>query len=71
MNLSLNLINFGVPRFHVSHLTHETFKLCLKNTLNMSKTTRVYFGMLQCAPGAPNPVLDLVHCFSHCLDHCS
>ena len=24
-----------------------------------------------CAPGAPNPVLDSVHCFSHCLDHCS
>ena len=25
----------------------------------------------RCAPGAPNPVLDSVHCFSHCLDHCS
>ena len=24
-----------------------------------------------CAPSAPNPVLDSVHCFSHCLDHCS
>ena len=24
-----------------------------------------------CAPSAPNPVLDLVHCFSHCLDHYS
>ena len=27
-----------------------------------------------CAPGAPNPVLDSVHCFSHCLeslDNCS
>ena len=35
--LSLNLVNFLVPRFHVSHLTHETFKLCLQNTLNMSK----------------------------------
>ena len=23
------------------------------------------------ALGAPNPVLDSVHCFSHCLDHCS
>ena len=46
-NLSLNLVNFLVPRFHVSHLTHETFKLCLQNTLNMSKTTRVYFGALQ------------------------
>ena len=32
--------------FHVSHLNHETFKLCLQNTLNMSKTTRVYFGIL-------------------------
>ena len=44
--LSLCLENFRVSRFHVSHLTHETFKLCLQNTLNMSKTTRVYFGML-------------------------
>ena len=44
--LSLNLVNFWVPRFHVSHLTHETFKLCLQNTLNMSKTARVYFGAL-------------------------
>ena len=24
-----------------------------------------------CAPGAPNPVLNSVHCFSHCFDHCS
>ena len=44
--LSLNLVNFRVPCFHVSHLTHETFKLCLQNTLNMSKTARVYFGAL-------------------------
>ena len=46
-NLSLNLVNFWVPRFHVSHLTHETFKLCLQNTRNMSKTAKVYFGVLQ------------------------
>ena len=45
--LSLNFVNFRVPRFHVSHLTHETFKLCLQNTLNMSKTARVYFGVLR------------------------
>ena len=45
--LSLNLVNFRVSRFHVLHLTHETSKLCLQNTLNMSKTTRVYFGALQ------------------------
>ena len=45
--LSLNLVNFRVPRFHVSHLTHETFKLHLQNTLNMSETVRVYFGVLQ------------------------
>ena len=32
--------------FHVSHLNQETFKLCLQNILNMSKTTRVYFGVL-------------------------
>ena len=37
---------FGLLNFHVSHLNHETFKLCLQNTLNMSKTTRVYFGVL-------------------------
>ena len=44
--LSLILVNFRVSRFHVSHLTHKTFKLCLQNTLNMSKTARVYFGVL-------------------------
>ena len=44
--LSLSLVNFRVSHFHVSHLTHETFKLCLQNTLNMSKTTRVHFGVL-------------------------
>ena len=37
----------GFLNFHVSHLNHETFTLCLQNTLNMSKTTRVYFGVLQ------------------------
>ena len=37
---------FGFLNFHVSHLNHETFKLCLQNTLNMSKTTRVYFRVL-------------------------
>ena len=44
--LSLNLVNFRVPLFHVSHLTHETFKLHLQNTLNMSKNTMVHFGVL-------------------------
>ena len=44
--LSLSLVNFRVSRFHVSHLTHEIFKLRLQNTLNMSKTARVYFGVL-------------------------
>ena len=44
--LSLSLVNFRVSRFYVSHLTHETFKLCLQNTLNMSKTVKVYFGVL-------------------------
>ena len=48
--LSLNLVNFRVSHFHVSHLTHKTFKLRLQNTLNMSKTARVYFGVLQIAP---------------------
>ena len=37
----------GFFNFHVSHLNHETFKLCLQNTLNMSKTIRVYFRVLQ------------------------
>ena len=46
--LSLSFVTFRVSRFRVSHLTHETVKLCLQNTLNMSKTTRVYFGVLQC-----------------------
>ena len=36
----------GFLNFHVLHLNHETFKLCLLNTLNISKTTRVYFGEL-------------------------
>ena len=38
---------FGFLNFHVSHLNYETFKLCLQNTLNMPKTIRVYFGVLQ------------------------
>ena len=42
--------------FHVSHLNHETFKLCLQNTLNMSKTTRVYFGMLHTLGEPPFPL---------------
>ena len=37
----------GFLNFHVSHLNYEKFNLCLQNTLNMSKTTRVYFGALQ------------------------
>ena len=37
----------GFLNFHVLHLNHETFKLGLQNTLNMSKTTRVFFGVLQ------------------------
>ena len=45
--LSLSFVTFRVSRFHVSYLTHETYKLRLQNTLNMSKTTRVYFGVLQ------------------------
>ena len=45
--LSLSFVTFQVSRFHVSHLTYETFKLGLQNTLNMSKMTRVYFGVLQ------------------------
>ena len=48
--LSSSFVTFRVSRFPVSHLTHETFNLCLQNTLNMSKTTRVYFGVLQFSP---------------------
>ena len=44
--LSLSFVTFRVSHFHVSYLTHETFKLRLQNTLNMSKTARVYFGVL-------------------------
>ena len=36
----------GFLNFHVSYLNHDTFKLCLQNTLNMSKNTKVYFGVL-------------------------
>ena len=46
IKLSLSFITFRVSRFPVSHLTYETVKLGLQNTLNMSKTTRVYFGVL-------------------------
>ena len=46
--LSLCLVQFfGFLNFHVSHLNYEKFNLCLQNTLNMSKTIRVYFGVLQ------------------------
>ena len=57
--LSLNLVNFRVSCFRVSHLTQETVKLCLQNTLNMSKTTRVYFGVLQFSPPYKNFVLEI------------
>ena len=57
--LSLNLVNFRVPCFHVSHLTHETFILGLQNTLNMLKTTTVYFGALQFSPPYKNFVLEI------------
>ena len=50
IKLSLSFVTFQVSHFPVSHLTHETVKLCLQNTLNMSKTTRVYFGVLQRPP---------------------
>ena len=58
--LSLIFVTFRVSRFHVSYLTHETFKLGLQNTLNMTKTTRVYFGVLH---GVPSVAL-LLHLFS-------
>ena len=50
--MSLSFVTFRVSRSRVSHLTHETVKLCLQNALNMSKTTKVYFGVLQqqCPP---------------------
>ena len=36
----------GFLNFHFSHLIYEKLNLCLQNTLNMSKMTRVYFGAL-------------------------
>ena len=57
--LSLSLVNFRVSRFCISHLTHETFKLCLQNILNISKTTRVYFRVLQFSPPYKNFVLEI------------
>ena len=44
--LSLSFVTFRVSHFPVLHLTYVTVKLGLQNTLNMSKTTRVYFGVL-------------------------
>ena len=38
---------FGFLNFHFSHLIYEKFNLCLQNTINMLKTARVYFGVLQ------------------------
>ena len=46
-NFVLMSCTFGFLNFHVSYLNYEKFNLCLQNTLNMSKTTRVYFGVLQ------------------------
>ena len=57
--LSLSFVTFRVSRFHVSYLTHETFKLGLQNTLNMSKTARVYFRVLQFSPPYKNFVLEI------------
>ena len=57
--LSLSFVTFRVSRFNVSHLTHETFKLGLQNTLNMSKTTSVYFVVLQFSPPYKNFVLEI------------
>ena len=37
----------GFRNFHVLNLNCEKFKLYIQNTLNMLKTTRVYFGVLQ------------------------
>ena len=37
---------FGFLNFHFSHIIYEKFNLYLQNTLNMLKTTRVYFGVL-------------------------
>ena len=51
--LSLSFVTFRVSRFPASHLTHEIVKLGLQNTLNMSKTTRVYFGVLHKKAGVP------------------
>ena len=52
--LPLSFVTFRVSHFPVLHLTHETVKLGLQNTLNMSKTTRVYFGVLHEVP-IPRP----------------
>ena len=51
--LSFSFVTFRVSRFHVSYLTHKTFKLHLQNTLNMSETAKVYFGVLQVVNGHP------------------
>ena len=43
--------NSEFSNFYVLHLNYEKFKLCLQNTLNMSKTIRVYLRVLQCTCG--------------------
>ena len=45
---------FGFLNFHFLHLIYEKFNLCLQNTLNMSKTTKVYFGALHVLGGKPD-----------------
>ena len=69
--LSLSFVTFRVSHSPVSHLTHETVKLCLQNTLNMSKTTRVYFGVLQFSPPYKNFVLEIhtLTCAGSISDH--
>ena len=44
--MSLSFVTFRVSRFHISHLTHETFKLHLQNTLTCRKRLGYILGVL-------------------------
>ena len=52
----ISCTNYEFSNFQALHLNYEKFKLCLQNTLNMSKTTRVYFGVLQVQLSVRQPV---------------
>ena len=56
-SLILSYTNSGFLHFSMFRFLHyEKFKLCLQNTLNTLKTTRVYFGVLHETVESVNPL---------------